>query len=92
VPGPKKKAAPFQPSGEVQRVISLNKGTWAYVFDASGKRHHVKRSSIAMVEVCREVDAAMGGKIRRELEELGWKDVVARMDAADRSESNTSDD
>lgn len=80
----RKKEMPYQPSGEVHRIVSLNKGTWAYVFDHQGKKHHVKRSSPAMVEVCRETDAVMGGKVRTQLAELGWQDVIARMDAEDR--------
>jgi hypothetical protein len=77
---PKKQAAVFQPSGDASRIVSLNQGTWAYVFDEKGKKHHVKRSSIAMVEICRSVDKALNGKIRLELEALGWYDVIRRMD------------
>lgn len=77
---PKKQAPSFQPSGDASRIISLNQGTWAYVFDETGRKHHVKRSSIAMVEVCKSVDEALNGKVRLELEALGWHDVIRRMD------------
>ena len=77
---PKKKAAAFQPSGDVNRIISLNQSTWAYVFDQNGKKHHLKRTSIAMAMKCAEVDEALNGKIRSELKALGWNDVIDRMD------------
>jgi|JI9StandDraft_2_1071091.scaffolds.fasta_scaffold201170_2 hypothetical protein len=78
---PKKKEAPFQPSGETHRIISLGQGTWAYIFDQNGRKHHVKRTSPLMVKVCKEVDEAMNGRIRAELKELGWDDVLRKMDA-----------
>lgn len=79
---PPKKQAVFQPSGEINRVVSLGGGTHAYVFDHLGKTHHVKRDSDEMVAVCQTVDEAMNGKIRARLLELGWTDVVERMDNA----------
>jgi hypothetical protein len=74
-----KKQAPFQPSGETTRVVSLGKGTWAYVFDAKGKTHHIKRDSEEMVSVCAENDETLGGKITRDLEKLGWTDIIEKM-------------
>jgi hypothetical protein len=75
----KGKESPYQPSGEVDRIISLGGGTYAYVFDANGKTHHLRRDSDAMVAVCREADAAMGGRISAQLTRMGWTDVVERM-------------
>lgn len=77
----KTQEAKFQPSGDVQRITSLNQATWAYVSDEHGKTHHLKRSSIAMAETCNSVDKALNGKIRLELERLGWHDVISRMDS-----------
>lgn len=81
MPAPKKKEAPFQASGETNRIVSLGQGTWAYIFDETGRKHHVKRTSPLMVDVCKRVDEAMNGRIRRELEVLGWQDVLRKMDA-----------
>lgn len=77
----KGKDAPFQPSGDVTRVISLNEGHYAYVFDGQGKTHHVKRNSPEMVTVCREADAQTGGRISARLEEMGWIDVLERLNS-----------
>ena len=82
----KGKEAPYQPSGEVNRVVSLGGGTYAYVFDAKGKTHHVKRDSDEMVAVCRETVAAMGGKVSAQLEAMGWTDVLEKMSAEPVSE------
>lgn len=80
MPRKKNQAAEFQPSGDVHRIISLGQGTWAYVSDEKGKTHHLKRTSLAMAMTCKSVDEALGGKIRAELEALGWYDVIRRMD------------
>ena len=74
-----KKEAGFQPSGETTRVLSLGGGTWAYVFDAKGKTHHVKRESEQMISICVENDETLNGKIRRDLQKLGWEDVLEKM-------------
>lgn len=76
---PPKKPAAFQPSGEINRVVSLGGGTHAYVFDHLGKTHHLKRASDEMVSVCREVDDALSGKVLNRLKELGWDDVVQKI-------------
>lgn len=73
------KDAPYQPSGEINRIVSLAGGTYAYVFDAQGKTHHVKRDSDEMVAVCRATDSAMGGKISAQLAEMGWTDILEKM-------------
>lgn len=77
----KVKLGEFQPSGDITRVVSLGQGTFAYVFDQKGKTHHLKRSSDAMAVVCRSTDRALGGKIRERLAEMGWEDVIERMDS-----------
>lgn len=74
-----KKQAPFQPSGETTRVVSLGNETWAYVFDAKGKTHHIKRDSDEMISLCVENDEALGGKITRDLQKLGWEDILEKM-------------
>ena len=71
----KKKAAEYQPHGDVTRIISLGGGTWAYLSDHKGKLHHLRRDSEEFVTLCKEVDEAVGGKIVQELEALGWTDV-----------------
>jgi hypothetical protein len=75
----KKNDGTFHPSPDTKRVVSLNKGTWAYVFDGKGKKHHVKRSSELMIIVCKQADTDLNGRITAELEELGWIDVLERM-------------
>lgn len=76
---PPKKQAAFQPSGEINRVVSLGGGTYAYVFDHLGKTHHLKRNSDEMVSVCIEVDDVFNGKILNRLKEMGWDDVVQKI-------------
>ena len=81
MPKLRKKEGAFQPSGETQRVVSLGQGTWAYLFDEAGKKHHVKRTSDRIIEVASKADVPLGGRIRAELVEMGWDDVVTRLDA-----------
>jgi hypothetical protein len=74
-----KKDVPFQPSGDTTRVISLGGATWAYLFDHLGKTQHLPRNSEDFAAKCKETDEAMNGKITAELENLGWTDVIERM-------------
>lgn len=74
----KKKDAPFQPSGETKRIISLGGGTHAYLFDHLGKTHHCKVDSAEFTSLCIEVNTAMNGRIAAELADLGWDDVMSR--------------
>jgi hypothetical protein len=72
----KMKEAPYQPSGELTRVISLANGTWAYLIDQYGKTLHMKRSDEVFVNKCAEVDEVLNGKIVRDLKKLGWDEIV----------------
>lgn len=62
---------------------STGGGKFAYVQKLDGKHPHLKRGSAEMVEALREVveapEASFGDKVREELEELGWDDVIAQV-------------
>jgi hypothetical protein len=75
----------YQPSGDVRRIVSLCNGEWAYIADELGKNHHLKTSSDEFAEKCRAVDEALGGRITRELQQLGWDFVLDKMEANDLS-------
>jgi hypothetical protein len=92
--GPKlKKNVPFQPSGDTTRVVSLGGGTWAYLFDHLGKTQHLSRNSEEFAVKCKETDEVMNGKITAELENLGWTDVIERMNGdAESSEEPVAED
>lgn len=77
----KTKEAPYMASGEIQRIKSLGNGTYAYVFDANGKTHHVKRNSEEMIRICHETDQIMSGKVTAQLVEMGWTDVLESLKA-----------
>ena len=77
---PKGKNVQFSIAAESKRVVSLGGGEYAYIFDQNSKTHHVKRDSDEMILLCKTVDTALGGKIRAQLENLGWTDVIERMD------------
>lgn len=68
----KTKEGAFQPSGEVQRITPLGGGAYAYVFDAKGKTHHVKRDSDKFRELVASLDEELNGRGKKELERLGW--------------------
>jgi hypothetical protein len=68
----KKKSEVFQPSGDIKRIISLNKGNHAYVIDHLGKVHHVARNSDRFNELVAILDENLDGRGSRELKNLGW--------------------
>ena len=68
----KKKLEVFQPSGDVNRIVSLNNGKHAYIFDHLGKLHHVERSSEKFNELVASLDENLDNRGTRELERLGW--------------------
>lgn len=77
---PKKKASDvYQAHGEVTRIVSLANGSWAYLTDANGKLHHERRASNSFALLCAELDAALDGRASRELQELGWDDVLVKL-------------
>lgn len=74
-----KKEQPYQSHGEITRIVSLNNGYWAYLSDDKGKLHHLRRYSNEFAELCFEVDKILGGKLRTELKDLGWTDVLDKI-------------
>lgn len=54
------------------RIVSLAGGTWAYVFDAEFKTHHVKRDSQEFRDLVDHLNEELDGRGDRELERLGW--------------------
>jgi hypothetical protein len=73
------KDAPYQPSGEVRRIISLDNGSWAYLFTQHGKTLHIRRDSEEFVTACKSANEALNGRIIKELELLEWFDVIEKM-------------
>ena len=70
-----KTSAQFQPSGETKRIVGLG-GGYAYLFDHKGKTHHLPRTSPEFVSLCATEDEHFEGRIVRELEALGWTEVL----------------
>lgn len=68
----KKKSEVFQPSGDVKRIISLNNGKNAYIFDHLGKTHHVSRDSDEFALLINALDEHLDGRGSKELKRLGW--------------------
>jgi hypothetical protein len=66
----KKKEAPFQPSGEVSRLVLCDKGNWAYLFDLRGRTHHLKTTDETFFNIAFELNEASGGKIVRDLRDV----------------------
>jgi hypothetical protein len=81
-----KKDLPYQPSGEVRRIVSLANGTWAYITDELGKLHHLEVSSQDFLDKCLALDENFGGRATRELTTLGWTDVLDRLKNSGESE------
>jgi len=73
------KETKFQPSRESARILSLNGGQHAYLFDDKGKKHHLERNSEEFLTLCQEQNALLDGLIARDLERLGWDDVLAKL-------------
>lgn len=75
----KKKEEGFIASGDMDRIIPLCGGEWAYVLDPrDGRTHHVKVDSdkwysliIPLLE-----DAKHGPRIYAQINKLGWNDPV----------------
>ena len=67
-----KKPDKYSADGNVRRVIPLGGGTWAYVFDANGKTHHVERDSAEFYALINHLNEELNGRGDRELERLGW--------------------
>lgn len=72
----KGKSERYQVSGEVSRIISLDNGNWAYLFDQNGKLHHLKVDTMEFLEKCAEINIETGGLVVRALENLGWTHVI----------------
>ena len=86
-PRTKGKLAEFQPAADTKRIIPLQAG-YAYLLDHKGKTRHMKRDSPEFVSLCATENEHFGGKIFRELESLGWNEIL---DAA-RDLSSTEED
>jgi|GEM_PF-5854240 len=76
----------FQPSPDVSRIIPLASGKWAYLMNHKGKTLHLKRDTQEFVDACIENDEKMSGKIIKDLEKLGWTDVIEKINATERAE------
>ena len=68
------KEEPFKASGDMDRIISLDSGKWAYLLDPrNGITHHLRVGSEPWNTLIIELDTTEhGSKIRSELERLGW--------------------
>ena len=75
----KKKQMEYQPHGEVNRVISLDEGRWAYVINEKGKLKHLRTDSNLFIDTCAKADIALDGWIERDLRRLGWDDLADKV-------------
>lgn len=66
----KKKEAPFQPSGEVKRLVLCDKGNWAYLFDLRGRTHHLKTTDESFFDIAIEINEASNGRVIKELQDI----------------------
>jgi len=78
----KVKQAEYQPSGEVKRVIPLGDNNWAYLVNHEGKTMHFNRLDALFIEECIKTDEKMSGKVVRDLDALGWTDVIEKMNSS----------
>lgn len=71
----KKKDEGFIASGDCDRIISLNGGTYAYVLTPDGKTHHVKVGSDKYVSLIEPLvtNEKHGARTRAQLDKLGWR-------------------
>lgn len=70
----KKKEEGFIASGDVDRLISLNGGSFAYILTTDGKTHHVRVGSDqfnSLIEILVN-DDKHGARTRLQLAKLGW--------------------
>ena len=86
----KVKQAEFQPSGEVKRIIPLGDNNWAYLVNHEGKTMHFNRLDPLFVQECIKTNEKMSGKVVRDLDALGWTDVVEKMGALEDGNINES--
>lgn len=71
----KKKEEGFIASGDMDRIIPLCGGEWAYLLDPrDGSTHHLRVGSDkwnSLVEILRE-DPKHGERLKKQLTRLGW--------------------
>jgi len=71
----KKKEEGFIASGDMERIIPLCNGEWAYVLDPrDGRTHHVKVDGESWMSLIIPLveDAKHGARIKAQIESLGW--------------------
>lgn len=71
----KKKEEGFQASGDMDRIIPLDGGRWAYLLDPrDGRTHHLRVGSDLWSSLVGELlaDEKHGPRVRNQLEKLGW--------------------
>jgi hypothetical protein len=82
----KKKDEGFIASADMDRIIPLNGGTWAYVLDPrDGKTHHLRVGSEtwdAMINALLE-DPRFGPKVQSQLTSLMWSNPCLEVAASD---------
>lgn len=67
-----KKQEEYQPSGDIQRIISLGNGKYAYLIDEKGKLNHMSTDDPDFVARCFEINEKLDGRIVRQLQAMGW--------------------
>lgn len=80
----KKAAEGFLASGDMDRIIPLCGGEWAYVLDPrDGKTHHIRVGSNKWTTVINDLLASdkFGARIESQLNKLGWE--IPTMDAVE---------
>ena len=71
----KKKEEGFQASADMDRIIPLDNGRWAYVLDPrDGRTHHLRVGSDLWTSLVGEIvsDERFGERVRKQLDKLGW--------------------
>lgn len=71
----KKKEEGFIASGDMERIVSLCNGEWAYVMDPrDGRTHHVRVNSEKWSNLIGPLleDPKHGTRIQAQLDTLGW--------------------
>ena len=79
----KKKQAEYQSTGDLNRIISLGGGKYAYLIDENGKLNHMSTDDPAFILRCAEVNDKLDGRIVRQLRDMDWEHIA---DAVEKTE------
>ena len=72
------KTGGYEISPDIRRIIPL-KNNYCYIADQNSRLHHLKRDSEAAIILLRSLNEETGGRIARQLEELGWEETLKEL-------------